>query len=314
MVDAYFKEHFWTFHLLVIFTGAFLTARTVNAFVQRAVAVPPERVVDLAPPSRGEDAPELDQVNLRAFLERNLLDAMREDLAAERRAQKSVQANAEQEKVVFNDGQCGASSVGVKLLATVVASVPEESVAVLTDTSKSEATAYREGDVVQDQATVHEISWRHVKLNRDGRCERLSLDDSRPSPPRPTVTKRRKEDDEEEDFGAGVQKTGDDEYVIERAEIDGVLSNLNKLATQARIVPSFHNGKANGFKLFSIRPNSLYSKIGIQNGDIVQRINGFEMNSPDKALEIYGKLKDAQNITVDLLRRGKSKTLSYNIR
>ena len=38
------------------------------------------------------------------------------------------------------------------------------------------------------------------------------------------------------------------------------------------------------------------------------------MNSPDKALEIYSKLKDAGNITVDLVRRGRAKTMSYNIR
>ena len=49
-------------------------------------------------------------------------------------------------------------------------------------------------------------------------------------------------------------------------------------------------------------------------GDIVQKINGFEMNSPDKALQIYSKLKDASSITVDLVRRGKPVTMSYSIR
>jgi general secretion pathway protein C len=78
-------------------------------------------------------------------------------------------------------------------------------------------------------------------------------------------------------------------------------------------VPSFKDGKANGFKLFSIRPGSLYSKIGIQNGDVVQRINGYEMSSPDKALEIYTKLKDSKQVTVDLLRRGKPQTVDYSI-
>ena len=82
----------------------------------------------------------------------------------------------------------------------------------------------------------------------------------------------------------------------------------------ARIVPSFKNGKPNGFKLFSIKPGSIYSKIGMQNGDVIQRINGYEMNSPDKALEIYQKLKDASSINIDMLRRGQSRSVSYNIR
>jgi len=113
--------------------------------------------------------------------------------------------------------------------------------------------------------------------------------------------------------GKGIHKTGANSYDIEQSEIDATLSNLNTIATQARIVPSFKDGQANGFKLFSIRPGSLYSKIGIKNGDVISRINGYEITSPDKALEIYSKLKDAKQITVDLNRRGKPQTLDYSI-
>jgi general secretion pathway protein C len=70
---------------------------------------------------------------------------------------------------------------------------------------------------------------------------------------------------------------------------------------------------ANGFKLFSIVPDSLYSKIGIQNGDVIRRINGYEMNSPDKALEVYQKLRDANRIEVELERRGDTIRKQYAI-
>ena len=66
-------------------------------------------------------------------------------------------------------------------------------------------------------------------------------------------------------------------------------------------------------KLFSIVPDSLYSKIGIQNGDVIRRINGYEMNSPDKALEIYQKLRDANRIEIELERRGDTLRKSYSI-
>src|SRR6267143_6072836 len=63
----------------------------------------------------------------------------------------------------------------------------------------------------------------------------------------------------------------------------------------------------------SIVPDSLYAKIGIQNGDVIRRINGYEMNSPDKALEIYQKLRDASRIESELERRGESLRKSYSI-
>jgi general secretion pathway protein C len=110
-----------------------------------------------------------------------------------------------------------------------------------------------------------------------------------------------------------VKQLSENQYVIAKSTINDALTNLSQLATQARIVPSFKNGVANGFKLFSIVPDSLYSKIGVQNGDVIHRINGYEMSSPDKALEIYQKLRDASRIEIELERRGDTVHKSYSI-
>ena len=111
----------------------------------------------------------------------------------------------------------------------------------------------------------------------------------------------------------GVAKVSETEFKIARGEIDNALNNLDKLATQARIVPHFQGGKSVGFRLYAIKPGSLFSKIGLKNGDILQRINGMDINSPEKALEIYTKLRDAKNISLDMQRRGKPLSVEYNI-
>jgi general secretion pathway protein C len=318
VIDTYFKQFFWTFHLVVLFAGAFLVARTINVFVGNALATPAEAIAGdnsaarLRPPTSAHE----ETTPINAFLERNVFKAAREDLVAE------AAAAAEQhvEEGVFNPDQCEQSGVNAELLATIVSSVPEASVAMFADKAKQETDSYKVGDKLMDQAEIMAIEWRRVLVKRSGRCESFSLQEQKEGVPSDAVATAPPPEQPAEGnpdgpkFGEGVKQTGGDEYEIPKAEIDNVLSNLNQIATQARIVPSFHNGKANGFKLFSIRPGSLYSKIGIQNGDIIQKINGFEINSPDKALEIYSKLKDAQSISVDLVRRGKTKSLSYNIR
>jgi general secretion pathway protein C len=111
----------------------------------------------------------------------------------------------------------------------------------------------------------------------------------------------------------GVRKIADNRYEIKRSVIDTTLNNLNNIATQARIVPSFKNGVANGFKLFSIQPGSLYSSIGVENGDVIQKINGYEINSPDKALEVYQKLKESRHITIEIERNGQLVRKEYNV-
>jgi general secretion pathway protein C len=114
--------------------------------------------------------------------------------------------------------------------------------------------------------------------------------------------------------GGSIRATSENEYEVPRAEIDRTLSNLNDVAMQARIVPAFKDGVAQGFKLFSIRPDSIYTKIGIQNGDVIKRINGFDLNSPEKALEVYSKLKEANRIDIEVERNGSVVRKTYNVR
>jgi general secretion pathway protein C len=162
---------------------------------------------------------------------------------------------------------------------------------------------------------------RVVFFNEDqSRWEYLGIDEEAPKGKRVAAKKKKKKDKTStkapkgDELGAGIHKISDTSYEVEQGEIDKVMANLSSLATQARIVPAFEGGKPVGFKLFSIRPNSLYSKIGIKNGDVITRINGYEITSPDKALEIYQKLTNAKNVTVDFKRRGAPQTIDYTIK
>jgi len=111
----------------------------------------------------------------------------------------------------------------------------------------------------------------------------------------------------------GITKTGDYSYKIERGALEGWLDNPVCFGRQARIVPYMQDGVVTGFKLFAIRPNTLYSKLGIKNGDVILEINGVKMTNPEDALKVYQEVKDAKTVTMEILRRGKSKTLKYQI-
>ena len=93
-----------------------------------------------------------------------------------------------------------------------------------------------------------------------------------------------------------------------------VLANTTALATSARFVPSIKDGKPNGFKLYALRPGSIFARLGMQNADLIKAINGLDMSTPDKALEAYAKLKSASHLTVMLERRNENITLDYQIR
>ena len=110
-----------------------------------------------------------------------------------------------------------------------------------------------------------------------------------------------------------IEKVDDTHYKLPRKTVDAALANPMAIMKGARVVPAMRNGQAEGFKLYAIRPSSPFAKLGFANGDTVHSINGFELDTPDKALEVYTKLRDATSLTFDLTRRGKPVLLTIEI-
>lgn len=113
----------------------------------------------------------------------------------------------------------------------------------------------------------------------------------------------------------GITKVDSTTWRVKRDTLQDITTHdKDDIAIQARIVPSIKDGKINGFKLFAIRPHSVYTALGIQNGDVVHRINQRLIDSPDKALQVYQELKDADKLVVELTRRGKTRVHTYHLK
>ncbi|MFL5351169.1 type II secretion system protein GspC [Archangium sp.] len=111
-----------------------------------------------------------------------------------------------------------------------------------------------------------------------------------------------------------VRQLGPQSYEVSRNDLDKALANPNELMMQARVVPSFRDGKPQGFKMFSIRPDSLYSRIGLQNGDVLQRINGLSLDSVERGLEAYQKMRESPRLELEVERNGQPMRLTYSVR
>lgn len=109
----------------------------------------------------------------------------------------------------------------------------------------------------------------------------------------------------------GIRKVGPYRYEVDRSLKDKFPIHA---AQSARIVPAIRNGKPSGFKLYSIRPNSLFFAMGFKNGDVVRSVNGIDITSADMALKAYTVVKIASTITIRIERRGKPLTLTYIVK
>jgi general secretion pathway protein C len=68
-----------------------------------------------------------------------------------------------------------------------------------------------------------------------------------------------------------------------------------------------------GLRVLNVAPGTLLDKLGIHNGDRVERLNGFSLASPEKALEAYAHLRTARRIVVQVRRGGKPLALDYEV-
>jgi S1-C subfamily serine protease len=98
----------------------------------------------------------------------------------------------------------------------------------------------------------------------------------------------------------------DDTHVhLPRATVEVLLADPTALGRAVRIVPAIKNGAPSGFKLYAIRPNSVAARIGLENGDTIEEINGLPLATPESALEAYTTLRHAVHLDVAIERRGK---------
>jgi general secretion pathway protein C len=111
----------------------------------------------------------------------------------------------------------------------------------------------------------------------------------------------------------GIRLEGDKAY-ISRAKVDSTLADLNNIIQQARMVPNMNNGQVDGFRVFAIAPGSIFQELGLQNGDVISRINGTEVNSVEKAIPMLQLLRTEPSVSIDLVRGGSKKTLNLEIR
>ena len=185
--------------------------------------------------------------------------------------------------------------------------------AILEDLGTRVQGLYHVGDLILPNVALVEVHWDRVVINRNGQRETLTFsENSSPSVPSPTTVVAN-EATRDENLGS-VRQVTEDSFQIDRREVNHVMNNLNELFTQARAMPySSPDGDEYGFRLFSIKPQSLVDRIGLKNGDIVQRVNGVEISDPSTAFSLLQELQGRSQVKVDVMRNHQPVTLSYEI-
>src|SRR5450432_2344332 len=308
-METLLRKYLWAIDLAVVAICAVFSARASATFIETGMAhmAPPPKPMPRAAPATSQTVYSKD---FEQVLKRNVFCSTCPPIIKEPVGPDVGPAP---------DPQPQRTTLPISLLAIMYAPAPADprwSMAIIRDTEQKSAGAYSIGGKIRE-ATITDISETRVDLEIAGRKEYIELFDKGPAPT-PTVAAvaptAASSDPLAAELEKGVKKTGEHTYEVQRGTVDSLLGNMSALSRAARIVPEIKDGRAAGFRLFSVRPDGPFAKIGLQNGDVISAINGLEMSSPDQALMVYTKLKSASHLSVGLERGGQKITKEYNIR
>ncbi len=212
----------------------------------------------------------------------------------------------------------------LKLLGVIVSTDPEKSMAIIKDQNSNKTDIYFIHDKIQG-AEILEIKKASVILKRAGKKEVLYLYENLANSGnsfsgRSGIVSRYQGFRPPIGGGGGggvnleVREVANNTYEVDKNDFDRITNNLGSILTQARVVPYFRNGKIVGYKIFNIRPDGVFAKIGLRNVDIIKSVNGETLESPEKALQLFQFLKTEDTFRIVLERNGRQMTLTYRLR
>jgi general secretion pathway protein C len=332
--DAGFKRYFVIVVCLLIGVAAYFQASGMGQLVAASVTLDPSATPvagppaphHATPPAAGEHA-----VSAQAIISRNPFDSVTGPLDGKPAELPVAQKDDSASRDPYTDPPCDMG----KVIMIIASDEPQWSFATLAG-SDGKTVLRRQGDEFaghtvffigdlrsedeRQHAEYHKV-YDRVWLQGSGtRCQmevggKVNVKPAAPSTPShdaatPSGRKRKVPDD----IANGIHKVSETEFNVDRAVVDKILENQSDLMKSARIVPEKEGDKIVGIRLFGIRQDSLLGVLGLENGDRLSSINGFEMSDPQKALEAYAKLRTADKLTVSVNRKGKPMEIGFNIK
>ncbi len=293
-------------NLLCLTAAAYLGVNLFYKALDRRLATAPMVTAAVIPQAKEITVRPKAESHYRLILDRNLFKT------------KAVAAPAPEKAKELDLAALEQTQLKLKLWGTVA---PPEGVsqegedskayAVIEDTSLRQQNLYRKGDSVQN-AQVKAILREKVVLTVNGKDEVLEmekLESGKGGPIRRGVSSSSVAARPSSSGATRAQR-----ITLKRSLIEDSIKDITKLMTQVKITPHMEDGVPNGLALSNIQPNSIFRRMGLRNGDVLMGVDGQQIQSVDDALRLYDSLQTAENVKVDLKRRGREKAIEYRVK
>jgi general secretion pathway protein C len=306
------KRYFWLLYLLLVTVAAALAAAMVNAYISAQLAAPLQPTQTQASRISGPVAQQAPLTHYEVINKRNIFNATPPSDTPE--PPRPVEPAPPPPEVP-------ATPLPLKLVGIMAGKktqAPRFAIIESTGSPPGQAV-YQVGDSVQ-QVFIVDILPGCVVLDRGGGQQKLCFEKDAGSAPAPGATPRAAAvapapASQPGDAGAAdIVRVDTGTWQVRREKLLENFANVGSLSSQATVTPYFVQGQQLGFRLSRLRTGSVLQQIGLQEGDVLQKVNGLDIHTPQEALQAYQQLQTESTMRLSILRNNSPTTLTYEIR
>jgi hypothetical protein len=107
-----------------------------------------------------------------------------------------------------------------------------------------------------------------------------------------------------------LRRTGESTWEAERSFAERALSGNEPLAECCCLTAD----RRGGYRIECVKPGNLFARMGFENGDVIQSVNGHSLASTFEAMIAYATLRGAPQLVVRILRGSAVRTHTYVLR
>jgi general secretion pathway protein C len=300
------QRYFWVAYLVLVTLAAALAANMTVSYIGAKLTTPvafePE-LADQAPPQHTR----LAQADYAIITERNIFNA---------NPPSNDPKPVEVQPPPVAPQPIQETQLQLKLAGTVVGAQRQYNAIIEDLTQRGSQALYQVGDAIQN-ARIAEILPKCVVFDKRGTYERLCFPQADPSSngqDRDTRTSSQLAPADSESEDEDIVQVDNATWRVSRDLMQEHFANPVTLSSQARVTPYIVQGERQGFRLSRLQPNSLLQRIGLQHGDVLQKVNGQGITSTGDVLQAYQQLQQAGTVRLEILRQNRPTTLTYEIR
>lgn len=325
-------KHRWLYNILVFSLLAYFCGSalfTLSKARSESIPAAPVSEPGKAPPKAPTPLRSLD--DYMGIVERNLFGG------------DKIEGEPEPEETLVEEIPLAERSVGLTLVGTVVTDEPAMNVAIIESQRARKQEAYHEGDQV-DQIQIKKILRNNIIISMGSEEQRLTMEledesaakgSALSSPPsassrgaayqrrkarsrrfRPSarsVRSRRSVQGKKPALETSPSETEARAIRLEQQEIEAALADTDKITEEMQLKPYNEGNDSGGLQIGSVKPGSIFAKMGLRVGDVVTGVNGEAFTGVEQAEDLYSSLLEGGNIALEVKRGGRTQKLQVEV-